>query len=245
MHSYTHLRASSKNLRTKERRKKKRKNLRISSITYFSSPRVSASLLDPLPLAALSTSRRNDQAPLRNADDRVGIGGWVLNHVLAVRKERKKKKNKRLSWTSKLEFPVDCRGKRRVYAVAAAIAISRGINQRARKREERGGSIAPSRDHLARFIRANSLSKRRSIPDWRVWKDARTEILPTRPNLISRQFLQSERRLFASEPRARTCRGHVCVHARAGNGSATEMVCKNAAIRDKDFSIISIVEIFD
>lgn len=149
----------------KGKKKKKRKNLRISSITYFSSPRVSASLLDPLPLAALSTSRRNDQAPLRNADDRVGIGGWVLNHVLAVRKERKKKKNKRLSWTSKLEFPVDCRGKRRVYAVAAAIAISRGINQRARKREERGGSIAPSRDHLARFIRANSLSKRRSIPD--------------------------------------------------------------------------------
>ena len=212
---YIHLRASSKNLRTKERRKKKRKNLWISSITYFSSPRVSASLLDPLPLAALSTSRRNDQAPLRNADDRVGIGGWVLNHVLAVRKERKKKKNKRLSWTSKLEFPVDCRGKRRVYAVAAAIAISRGINQRARKREERGGSIAPSRDHLARFIRANSLSKRRSIPDWRVWKDARTEILPGLTLSLANSSKASEGYSRACLVHARVAATCACTHERA------------------------------
>lgn len=48
------------------------------------------SLTPPFPLhppRALSTCRRNDRAPLRNTDDRVGIGGWALNHVLAVRKK--------------------------------------------------------------------------------------------------------------------------------------------------------------
>lgn len=165
---------TSKNLRTK----KKKKKISTTDILRISSPHFFALLDIPSPpfleLPALSASRRNDQAPLRNTDDRVGIGGWALNHVLAVRKKKEKKeKNKRLS-TSKLEFSVGCRGKPRVYADTVAITISRGINQRARKREERWGSIAPSRDHREIYSsEARTLSWRRSIPDWRSWSPGR------------------------------------------------------------------------
>lgn len=63
MHSYTHLRASSKNLRTKERRKKKEKTygsplLHISPLHVSPRRSLTPSLLQPYPLPAETIKHR-------------------------------------------------------------------------------------------------------------------------------------------------------------------------------------------
>lgn len=128
-----------------------------------------------------------------------------------------------------------------MYADTVAIAISRGINQRARKREERGGSIAPSRDHREIYSRrgANSLSASFNSGLTLV-EDARTDIGSRyRPNLISRHSSKATKLIYSPprnrEPRARTCRGHVRIA-----GSAQRVAVGNGVQRsagDKNFSL--------